>query len=647
MFKKARVIFVLEKKTRVSHLLSLLPSNLKNNLFGKTTSLNKNDSLEYFLSSLPINTVFSKSINSTNNSYHISLPFFSSHIKVPVKSGEFVWIYEQDKNSVYDIDSYWLSRVHGLNFSEDVNYTYNDRDIMFDNTIRKIQPVGSKARSKKIRKEFIDENLNSIVFETNPFDDKDNNLLSSEISFISSSLNKYPLRCIPLTQGHSDDLVFQGSNNTQIKLTTDRYYNNNLSNNTTGKGEVIISAGSGQFVFNENRSDITFGNIFDKKGDIQDILHVMTNTDSDSYPLKVSIDGKEENFKNPEMFYLNEHSNVFKGNEGAFRALSDASRISVSEGFNSDKDFLRTFNVTYNSDTADEKYLVSHISSNLVDLSKSQSSKDEERKDHKHNNFFSNNNSYINKTSEKTSTISLSSSNINLFSRTSDGGIKLIKEYYSNTFSRNMSALIRIDNKGDAFIDANRIFIGNYKYFEDKKLLDESESEEKSNISLIHLGESEYSEPLVLGNHLKEYILEIVDINRQDMHDTKNLFIKTKSTMEELNNNYLTTLEEKIENSFVDVQVSLGFVLSKAAAVPTFGSALVPAFEETINAIQKVNDNLKDAVLKIDKLNKEVLDNFNTEIVKIKSKREEFNSKRLEAIENNIDKILSKISKTS
>lgn len=645
MFEKSRVIYVLEKKTRASELLDILPENLKKNLFGTSLDFNENKPLEFFLKSLPINTIFSKTTSQTNSTYHISIPFFSSHIKVPVKIGEFVWLYSQDKRSRYDIDSYWLSRVHGLNFSEDVNYTYNDRDEIFDEEVLNIQPVGKKAKSRQARKEYLDKNKNAVVFEINSLDNIDNNLLETEANFLSQSLKKYPIRCVPSNQGHSDDLVFQGSNNTQIKLTTDEYYNGRIQKNAAGKGEITISAGSGQFESNIGTQSVT-GNIFNRNSEIQDIFHVMTSTEADTYPLKIKINNKEENFKNPEIFYLNKTIDSFKSNEGAFKFLSDASRISVSEGFNPDSSFLRSFSTTYNSDNANEKYFSVEITSNLIDLQKKQNNNKKERKNDKYTNTFSVRSDHIRSTSKKTPTISLSSSNINIFSRSSDGGIKLIKEYYSDIFSKDMSALIRIDNKGDAFIDANRIFIGNYRYYKEKKILSEGMID-KNQFSLIHLGDSENSEPLVLGNQLKKYILEIVNVNRQDMHDTKKLFFDSKDTMEKLNSNYLTTLEEKIDNSFLDVQVSLGFVLSKAAAVPTIGPTLAPVFEETINAIQKVNENLKDAILEIKKLNKETLENFNKEIVKIKSMREEINSKRLEAIEDNIDKILSRISKTS
>ena len=140
MFLKSRVLYTIETQRANSQKIyaDLDARGLIASFFPAVTTGLPDLNLLLFLESLPNGTVFSKSImlnskESTKN--FISLPFFSSHIKMPVKPGEYVWIFKDpyNKNSnIYNITSYWLSRVHALNYTEDVNYTHNDRDFAFD-----------------------------------------------------------------------------------------------------------------------------------------------------------------------------------------------------------------------------------------------------------------------------------------------------------------------------------------------------------------------------------------------------------------------------------------------------------------------------------------------------------------------------------
>ena len=51
------------------------------------------------------------------------IPLFSSHISMPLKSGEAVWLISfQEKNS-QNFNYFWISRVHGNTETEDANFT--------------------------------------------------------------------------------------------------------------------------------------------------------------------------------------------------------------------------------------------------------------------------------------------------------------------------------------------------------------------------------------------------------------------------------------------------------------------------------------------------------------------------------------------
>ena len=57
---------------------------------------------------------------------HVCFPFFSSHLSLPLKPGEQVWVmFETLKGS--QERGYWLSRINEPIFVEDPNYTHGDR----------------------------------------------------------------------------------------------------------------------------------------------------------------------------------------------------------------------------------------------------------------------------------------------------------------------------------------------------------------------------------------------------------------------------------------------------------------------------------------------------------------------------------------
>ena len=57
----------------------------------------------------------------------ICYPFFSSHLLLPVKPGETVWVYF---DTPVKSSGYWMSRVHGDEYAEDVNFSHFDRSII-------------------------------------------------------------------------------------------------------------------------------------------------------------------------------------------------------------------------------------------------------------------------------------------------------------------------------------------------------------------------------------------------------------------------------------------------------------------------------------------------------------------------------------
>jgi len=166
------------------------------------------------------NTIIARRITNgaddNGTSAGIFYPFFSSHISMPVKPGETVWV-------IFDTSDvsagYWMSRVHGTIISENINYTHNDRAFSLTaappTTAEKSRGDGSPPAVQTTRtdNDFPNQSLTQDP-SSNPFDE----IYLNSIGVFSLA----PLEPIPRLNKRPGDLVIQGSNNSAIILGIDR-----------------------------------------------------------------------------------------------------------------------------------------------------------------------------------------------------------------------------------------------------------------------------------------------------------------------------------------------------------------------------------------------------------------------------------------
>lgn len=126
------------------------------------------------------------------------LPFFQTHIMLPVKPGEEVWTFSDGFNN------YWMTRIVGQYSAEDVNFTHVDREFIEPN-----QNVPT-AKEKLEKKPYIPlfNNGSSPQQTTKPDNFKD---------FIN--VNK--IAAVPRNQPALGDLLLQSSHDATIKLGTE------------------------------------------------------------------------------------------------------------------------------------------------------------------------------------------------------------------------------------------------------------------------------------------------------------------------------------------------------------------------------------------------------------------------------------------
>lgn len=203
---------------------------------------------ENLVQGLPRGALLVKKIGEKGSSeLDAAIPMLSSHLMVPAKPGEQVWIFDDGGEYVY-----WLGRVGASGPVEDVNFTHKDRELETPNTPAldaKSKAEAQKGTKGKIIPRFNDGIAGSLGGTKNSPIGLDAKTLKSDVALsqhISDSVPRYTPRV--------GDLALQGSNNTLISLGTDRGWkksdedfssSNADSDGLSGTGTIDIVSGRG------------------------------------------------------------------------------------------------------------------------------------------------------------------------------------------------------------------------------------------------------------------------------------------------------------------------------------------------------------------------------------------------------------------
>lgn len=172
------------------------------------------------LSMAPRNSCIVKILNGAKPGedlpYLLCFPFFSPHLALPLKPGEQVWVFLEnptDKNKAW---GYWMSRVHGPDYVDDVNFTHLDRAFQHITTAESPVQKGSEEDAPEKEPGF-------------PNGDDSNNLtlgkhkwMFEEIFLGSHASQAVTYEAVPRFTKRPGDLVIMGSNNTLICLGEER-----------------------------------------------------------------------------------------------------------------------------------------------------------------------------------------------------------------------------------------------------------------------------------------------------------------------------------------------------------------------------------------------------------------------------------------
>lgn len=203
---KFRDIFLPAQNTLIDIDLSKVP---------KPTELLKNPELAI---DMPRSSIFAYIIDGgasrKNAKPFICYPFFPPHFSLPVKPGEHVWIIKEFSGGVENY--YWLCRKHSTKHVDDINYTFFERS---DKVVSKLQDVLT-GKSKPVTDDDIRSYVGFIQSDPSnlPLNITNNGLLLNSVAHNSFTSEPVP----PVTKKCGDTLI-QGSNNSIIHLTTEKF----------------------------------------------------------------------------------------------------------------------------------------------------------------------------------------------------------------------------------------------------------------------------------------------------------------------------------------------------------------------------------------------------------------------------------------
>lgn len=192
------------------------------------------------------------------NEDYVCFPFFSSHLMMPIKAGEQVWLFFEQIGS-QNSRPFWISRIAEPLHVEDANFTHGDRRTQREFSGLKVenkpQDDGSGNFDDPRKLKFQNGNVSSPDQAT---------LLGDQSAFIkliteSKEYDMTVIEPVPRLTKRPGDLVLQGSNNTSIALGTmmgwDYEKRPGISSNSIAKtdkiqpqsGAIDIVAGRGKY----------------------------------------------------------------------------------------------------------------------------------------------------------------------------------------------------------------------------------------------------------------------------------------------------------------------------------------------------------------------------------------------------------------
>jgi len=166
----------------------------------------------------------------------ITYPFLPSHLSLPIKAGEQVWILYENPEAGGNI-AYWMWKTSEPDSVEDLNYTHADRKFLREAELSTIDKLNADQRDNKPSFPNGAGTQNSFSLKG----EKDYETIVTE----DPAMQNYSYEAVPRYTKRPGDYVMQGSHNTLIVLGEDRSSSVEKDENIGQSGTIDIVVGRG------------------------------------------------------------------------------------------------------------------------------------------------------------------------------------------------------------------------------------------------------------------------------------------------------------------------------------------------------------------------------------------------------------------
>ena len=315
----------------------------------KQTDVSSNIVNKELIESMPINSIFAYIVDGNKardkGEYVVCYPFFPPHLSLPLKAGEYVWIITEKIGSLTYY--YWMCRKVGSIYVDDLNFTNLERS-----------PAANAMIVQKRKQPNATLDLDE-VYSLNEIKDKYNNDIKGAGTtnmpeplaslFNNSYSHNVEFTGEPVPRLHKDcgDLLFQGSNNAGIHITTEKFASNPLKyqetsanvggmpNSTPRSSAIDIYVGRKKSSIESARFNRTINSDPDKIGKM---AFNVNNSDNPAYEYV-----ENDKFANIRLNDDNVYDSELRDNAGDARDI--AARLYLSHDSSPDLIFGSAFDV--------------------------------------------------------------------------------------------------------------------------------------------------------------------------------------------------------------------------------------------------------------------------------------------------------------
>ncbi len=630
MFVRAKVLYIVGDDVGNSFSIdeSLTKIGIKTKFFNTNPNVLASNGYSNFLKKLPPETAFAVKLVSRNNnnnshSFLISIPFVSSHLGLPIKVGETIWLQEineiSDVEKFYEINAYYLGRAHSYFTTEDTGYCYSDREEDIFNVSKKSFNTSRIEKSKNVRQKLntLKEatiRANSVFTHNTVSDNKAFNYLNNKSSYISKSIDKYDIRPITKFIKKSEDSVFQGTYNNMISLSSE----NDKFESNSRYGNIELIVGHGEYTKNEPPEEFEFDQVTPNNNKLTEKVKIRKfNTDIAGFQIWNGI--HYETVKS-NMSFVNEGVvNKLGLNNYALNFLNDKNARSQSYSSNAASFNISEYNTKSIEIQKNNLPFLSDITNIELEMFLNSNVKDK-------NTFVVQvpaiypdlNNNILDSFHGGSSITGVSDSIVfcthkDLYSV--NNNIKLIQTNSDDGHSTQ----IALNSSGNILLDGHKILIGSYDRLNSKK---------NGKSAMVYLGHSNENQSLVLGERLNDFLEEVLKVQIEVFR----LLKESLTTLNQVDGEINDTINKLITELITFAASGAGFVGPLAPVGAAF-NAFSPKVVKINPSTTQINTTIEEQTKFINE--------------KLLLKKDEEYSLRIQGIINNLELLLSKFAKTS